>query len=180
MKEKNEVQNKKNITKNLKHGFTLIEILVVVLIIGILAAIALPQYNKAVEKTRLAEALLTVNSLQKSIDVYLLTKGFPSSSQVVCFLSDDPDVALDADVVQSLECNRYGCSSKFFSYQLQCNQFECTIGVFRKIDVGNGDYAYQLYINKREEKWEKLCQYTEDYEYICNELEQQGFERESC
>jgi len=56
----------------MKRGFTLIELLVVVLIIGILASVAVPQYNKAVMKARTAEAITTTNALRKAMNVYYL------------------------------------------------------------------------------------------------------------
>ena len=56
----------------MKTGFLLIELLVVVLIIGILAAIALPQYQKAVERSRMAEAIQILGDFATAQSIYYM------------------------------------------------------------------------------------------------------------
>ena len=56
-------------------GFTLIELLVVVLIIGILSSVALPQYTKAVEKSRASEAMAYADSWIKGQQIYFMANG---------------------------------------------------------------------------------------------------------
>ena len=56
-------------------GFTLIELLVAVLIIGIMSAVALPQYQRAVEKSRATQALTMLKSVYQAAKSYQLANG---------------------------------------------------------------------------------------------------------
>ncbi len=86
---------KNNVSKiSCKRGFTLIELLVVVLIIGVLVAVAVPQYNKAVDKSRLMNLIQMGTNVRKAQEVYFLQNGTYASN------------VSDLDVVYEESCSR--------------------------------------------------------------------------
>lgn len=63
-----------------KYGFTLLEVVVVVIVLAILASIAVPRYTRALERSRAAEGTYFLGTLLSSMERYNLEQGqFPSN-----------------------------------------------------------------------------------------------------
>ncbi|MGN0016094.1 MAG: type IV pilin protein [Candidatus Avelusimicrobium sp.] len=82
-------------------GFTLIELLVVVLIIGILSAVALPQYQKAVDKSRLATFIPLARTLKDASEAYYMANG------------NYPSLLADLDVDYPSSCSAAGSDGTY-------------------------------------------------------------------
>ncbi len=70
--------------KRVQQGFTLIELMIVVAIIGILAAVALPAYQDYTKRAKLSEVVLAASSVRTNISEYVSTNSaLPPSTYVV-------------------------------------------------------------------------------------------------
>jgi len=70
-------------------GFTLMELMVVIVIIGVLAAIAVPSMSKQVDKAKAKRAMVEIKAMKTAIDVYKAEKGsYPTTAQVKDALED--------------------------------------------------------------------------------------------
>lgn len=71
--------------RHLQHGFTLIELMIVVAIVGILAAVALPAYQDYTKRARLSEVILAASACRTTIsEVYQNTTTLPAAGSWGC------------------------------------------------------------------------------------------------
>ncbi len=147
-----------------KKAFTLIEMLVVVLIIGILASIALPQYNKTVEKAKVSEALLNIKAIEESMQRYILTNGFPKSGCI--WFEDFADIELSGGELDE--------NDEYITKNFRYSPGICTGSYYMEVYENNSKYDFYIY----SENNIKQCftELTDIGQYICKYLESQGWE----
>jgi type IV pilus assembly protein PilA len=80
---------KKTMNKSTQQGFTLIELMIVVAIIGILASIALPAYQQYTAKSKFTEVVMATNAIKSAVEVCAQTEGGLTD----CDATDDPAVS---------------------------------------------------------------------------------------
>ncbi|MCX5687433.1 MAG: prepilin-type N-terminal cleavage/methylation domain-containing protein [Candidatus Omnitrophica bacterium] len=87
-------------------GFTLLELLFVIIIIGILITVALPQYMAAIEKARSVEAVINVGAIRVALDRYWYQNG--------ALPVDDNFATLDID-------NSNAIANRLYTYSFKDN-----------------------------------------------------------
>ena len=134
--------------KNNKKGFTLVELLVVVLIIGILAAMALPAYFKSVERARMAEADTLLGSIAQAQQRRWMKTG--KYAELFSGLDVSP-----TSIATNVFCTKGGttageqddsiCDTNGFAIILDDTASENLSGGFAEaVRTGNGQYGYTL------------------------------------
>ncbi len=108
-------------------GFTLIELLVVVLIIGILAAVAVPQYQKAVTKSRMTQGIVFAKAVHDAEEAYYLANGEYTNSF--------NELDIDIQCPENLTCKITSASSPNYVQVYHSNTWAISYGFSHRNDI---------------------------------------------
>ena len=143
----------KNATMRRLGGFTLIELLVVVLIIGILAGVAIPQYEVAVKKSRLSANISIVRTLADAEEAYYMANG--AYTGLVTQL--DVDMPTGCEFVTSASDNGYVRTSNGVILDLLGAAGDSGAYVEARLPDGDTYILYRQYLQNSSNPSERHC-----------------------
>lgn len=139
-------------------GFTLIELLVVVLIIGILAAVALPQYQKAVERSKFVQTINYLHQIYSAEKFHYLQYGSYDSSFKDLEVDWPTGTKIAGDFIT------FPTGEKFrFNHNNTSIQFDYK-GVTVSMPLASGKVDCYFYNNSEKKK---ICQRVQSPGYTC-------------
>lgn len=120
-------------------GFTLIELVLVIVIVGILASVALPRYFANIEKARKAEAVTMMGHLRQALNAYRASNNDTDRAIAV---GDLVTVTLDGDVVISVQVPAANASNFNYTHTLDANTIVATAS--SKAGAGTTNYTMAI------------------------------------
>ena len=152
----------------MKKGFTLMELLVVVLIIGILTASALPMYEKAQRKARFTEVQTVAKTLMNAVDIYAMGNGYLAEQNYL--IGNSPYLDIDYPWLSCVDSYCTTQVGKWFVFSYNYGYTVAFVPDKRYLTHSGGDSNRYVFSKQRDKTWilSGSLAYDSTYQMFCD------------